>query len=334
LFNFAVFENDLKWPNWSGQRPGSFSQQATMAALLWLREHHIPVKGHTLVWASWRQSPDWLKELKGDKSALQQAILRHIRDVSAATGRFTSHWDVLNEPMSHLDIIELLGNEAVVERFRTARESLPGQKLVLNDFDLVGNGGIANRRAKVISLVNDLKASGAAPDVLACQAHFWSNCLTAPEQIWKIIDELHSQTGLPIAATEFDINFPNDRLQADYTRDFLTAWFAHPATDSFIMWGFWGGAHWFGERGAMFRRDWTPKPNLEAYENLVFKEWWTKANGTTDKDGRFKVRGFQGDYVLQISLPGYQTTVRRPRLGKEWLSLEVVLHRVQVASSN
>lgn len=324
LFNFAVFENDLKWPMWEESNP-NFSQAATLRALTWLREHRIPSKGHTLLWASWQHTPDWLKALKNDKPALQSAILRHIRDIAAATAPFTAAWDVLNEPMSHRDILELLGNEAVAEWFRTARESLPGQTLVLNDFDLVGNGGSPKRRASIIDLIHDLKTLGGAPDVLGCQSHFWSNRLTPPEKIWEILDEMHVATGLPLAATEFDINFPNDQVQADYTRDFLTAWFAHPATESFIMWGFWGGAHWFGERGAMFLRDWTPKPNLAAYEGLVFGEWWTKGEGTTNKEGIFSTRGFLGDYSLRIEAPGHRSTVRHPTIPQGGTTLEVVL---------
>lgn len=325
LFNYAVFENDLKWPMWDGSKP-NFSQSATFRALEWLREHNIPVKGHTLIWASWKQTPKWLKALDGDKAALQAAILRHIRDIATATGPFTSFWDVLNEPMSHRDILELLGHEAVAEWFRTAREFLPGQKLLLNDFDIVGNGGNPTRREGIIALVRDLKKYDGAPDILGFQSHFWSNRFTPPEKLWKILDEMHAATGLPLAATEFDINFPNDQVQADYTRDFLTAWFAHPATESFIMWGFWGGAHWFGERGAMFCKDWSPKPNLAAYTDLVFKEWWTKTDGATLSNGKWSVRGFKGDYQLRIEADGFQPTLRTSTISDQPASLEVVLH--------
>ncbi len=324
LFNFVVFENDLKWPAWGGINPNR-QQADTLRAMEWLRSHHILIKGHTLVWGSWKQTPGWLESLKNDKPALQAAILRHIRDISAATGAFTSFWDVLNEPMSHRDIIELLGHEAVADWFRVARESLPGQPLLLNEFDMVGNGGSQPRRERLIALVHDLQKLGGAPDIIGFQSHFWSNRLTPPETIWKILDEVHGATGLPIAATEFDLNFPNDRVQADYTRDFLTAWFAHPATDSFIMWGFWGGAHWFGERGAMFRRDWTPKPNLKAYTDLVLGEWWTTGEGITDKNGEWQARGFLGDYEMVVELDGRVTASRRPTIPKAGLQLEVVL---------
>lgn len=174
LFNYAVFENDLKWPNWEESRHQS-TQISTLAGLRWLQQHHIPTKGHTLVWGSWSMSPKWLRSLEGDPAALQQAILRHIRDVGTATAPFTVAWDVLNEPMSHRDIIELLGPEAVAEWFRTARTVLPGQTLLLNEFDMVGNGGSPQRRRDVVALVKELQKRGGAPDVLGFQSHFWSS---------------------------------------------------------------------------------------------------------------------------------------------------------------
>lgn len=65
--------------------------------------------------------------------------------------------------MSRRDILELPGHEAVAEWFSAARESLPGQKLTLNDFDLVGNGDNAKRREGIIALVRDLQNSEAPP---------------------------------------------------------------------------------------------------------------------------------------------------------------------------
>lgn len=332
LFNTVVLENDLKWPRWDESRPG-FTQATTMQALAWLQTQNMRIRGHTLVWASWKMSPAWLEALRNDAQALQAAILRHIEDVGAATAPFTAEWDVLNEPMSHRDLMDLLGIEAVAEWFRAARRALPAQRLVLNEFDLVGNGGNARRRQAIYQLVSELRARGAAPDAIGCQAHFWSDRLTPPEDIWRILDEIHTATGLPILATEFDMNFPNDRLQADYTRDFLTAWFAHPATEGFIMWGFWGGAHWFGERGAMFRTDWTPKPNLEAYESLVHGQWQTRAEGVSGPDGRAEFRGFLGDYELEIERPGFPPLPRRVTITKQPARLPVVLPEATTAAA-
>ncbi len=330
LFNHVVLENDLKWPQWTGADP-NFVPEVTLQALVWLRDHRLPVKGHTLIWASWRMTPPWLRDLEDDPAKLQAAILRHIRDAAAATRDYTHAWDVLNEPLSHREIIERLGPDAVAEWFHTARATLPGHLLLLNDYDLVGNGGNPARRRALYGLLDNLRAAGASPDALGLQSHFLSDRLTPPVGIWEILDEIHAETGLPLAATEFDINFPNDQVQADYTRDFLTAWFAHPATRSFTMWGFFGRSHWFGERGAMFRDDWSPKPNLAAYERLVLHEWWTRVTFATNSDGHASIRAFHGEHEVRVTAPGRFPVVRHVALPPGGLDFEIVLHPVGAA---
>ena len=107
--------------------------------------------------------------------------------------------------------------------------------------------------------------------------------------------------------TEFDFDCDDEQLQAQYTRDFLTAVFAHPAVDGFIMWGFWAGRHW-RPRAAMFARDWSIRPNGRAYKELVFNQWWTNADGRTDAGGTFTTRGFLGDYAVTVTHGALKTT--------------------------
>jgi GH35 family endo-1,4-beta-xylanase len=326
-FNAAVTENDLKWPQWaySNQTPGVYAQDWTLQALDWLHQRDFVVKGHTLVWGSWRFTPAWLRELEGNPEALQRAVLAHIRDIGDATAGLTQYWDVLNEPMSHRNIIELLGMKHVAEWFKTAREVLPGSRLVMNEFDLVGNGGSPKRRADFLAFYKELAELGAPIDVIGFQGHFWSERFTAPENVWKIIDEVHEASGLPLMISEFDMNIPNEQMQADYTRDFLTAWFAHPATEAFIMWGFWGGAHWMGDAGAMFRTDWSEKPNLTAYRNLVYRDWWTSESLTTDKDGAVTLRAFLGSHTI-VAKPQEGIEVQRTvELGNMGNTLHIVM---------
>ena len=126
--------------------------------------------------------------------------------------------------------------------------------------------------------------------------------------------------------SEFDTNFPNEQLQADYYRDFLTAWFAHPATEAFIMWGFWGGAHWMGDAGAMFRRDWSEKPNLAAYRDLVYKDWWTRASRQTNAEGLTTVRAFHGRHRVTVTPPdGGAPIIRVLDLPAEGRTVDIVM---------
>lgn len=326
-FNTVVIENDLKWPQWSRDKGrGVHHPNWTLEALDWFRDQDLTVKGHNLVWGSWRFTPEWLREQEGNPDALQTAILAHIRDVGHATSDRTAYWDVLNEPMSHRNLIELLGTESVAAWFREARRVMPGTRLVMNEFDLVGNGGSEKRLQNFLEFYGELKAEGAPLDLIGFQAHFWSDRFTAPERIWEIIDRTHAATGLPLMVSEFDSNVPNERLQAEYTRDFLTAWFAHPATEAFIMWGFWGGAHWMGDSGAMYRRDWSEKPNLAAYRDLVFGEWWTREEAVTDGAGQGTVRAFQGRHRVSLRIPGSDEVLFRDvSLPKEGRELHIVV---------
>jgi endo-1,4-beta-xylanase len=326
-FNTTVTENDLKWPQWSysNNSPGVYDQDWTLGALDWLHDRGFVTKGHTLVWGSWRFTPPWLRELEADPDAVQRAALAHIRDIGGATADRTQYWDVLNEPMSHRTVIDLLGLDRVAAWFQEARAVLPQARLVMNEFDLVGNGGNAARRAGFLAFYRELADRGAPIDVLGLQGHFWSERFTAPEQIWRIADELHRASGLPLMVSEFDTNVPNEQLQADYTRDFLTAWFAHPATEAFIMWGFWGDAHWMGDAGAMYRRDWTPKPNLAAYRGLVFGDWWTHETHATDSAGTTTVRAFHGRHRVTVTTTDGRTVTREIDLPRDGRRLTIIV---------
>ena len=60
----------------------------------------------------------------------------------------------------------------------------------------------------------------------------------------------------------------------------------------------------------MFRRDWSLKPNGEVYQDLVFKRWWTNADGKTAGPGTFTTRGFLGDYEIEIKSADKSKTIR------------------------
>ncbi|MCC5807869.1 MAG: endo-1,4-beta-xylanase [Opitutales bacterium] len=325
-FNTVVYENDLKWPQWSGaQGAGIRDQHWTVDSLEWLRDHRMYIKGHTLVWGSWRFTPDWLRELEERPEEVQAAVLSHIRDIGGATKDYVRWWDVVNEPMSHRNVIELLGMDQVAEWFKEARAVMPEVRLVINEFDIVGNGGSPRRREGFVEFCKDLIERGAPIDVIGFQGHFWSDRLTAPEDVWAIMDEVHGALNLPLMISEFDMNLPNEALQADYTRDFITAWFAHPATEAFIMWGFWGGAHWMGDSGSMIRRDWTEKPNFAAYRDLVYDEWWTDETLDTDASGKAALRAFHGRHEITVTYGDRRTFLRRIELPPEGGTLHVVV---------
>jgi hypothetical protein len=74
-----------------------------------------------------------------------------------------------------------------------------------------------------------------------------------------------------------------------------------------MTWGFWEGAHW-KPSAAMIRRDWSTKPNYDAWNDLIYRQWWTDTSGVTAGDGTFRTRAFLGDYDIEITIEGTTKT--------------------------
>jgi hypothetical protein len=122
-----------------------------------------------------------------------------------------------------------------------------------------------------------------------------------------------------IQVTEFDVNLADEDVQAQFTRDYMTIAFSHPKMNGFTLWGFWAGRHWLPD-GAMFRRDWSAKKNLEVWRDLIFREWWTDVEGITGEDGVFRTRGFLGNYEASAGGVSQTFTLERDAAGKVTLA--------------
>ena len=296
LFNKVVLENDLKWPQWETGR------ERALAGLAWLGERGIPVRGHNLVWPGWKWLPRDVEQLVSDPAALRARINSHIAEEAGAVRGKVAEWDVLNEPYNNRVLQNVLGDEAMAEWFRRAREADPNAVLYINDFNILSSGGndVAHQD-HYYKTIEFLERQGAPVQGIGMQGHFGRN-LTPPARVIEILDRF-AKLGKRIQVTEFDIDIDDEALQAAYTRDFMTAVFSHPSVDGFLMWGFWEGRHW-KPRGAMFRRDWSAKPNAEAYRKLVFEDWWTRAEGAAGAGGVYSTRGFLGSYEAEATAGG------------------------------
>ena len=58
--------------------------------------------------------------------------------------------------------------------------------------------------------------------------------------------------------------------------------------------------------GLLYRADWTLRPAGRAWYDLVFKDWWTpEQRSGVDAHGEFQMRGFQGDYMVEVRVGSY-----------------------------
>lgn len=293
-FNEVVIENALKWRNHNTGSPEEID-----AALAWLHERDIPVRGHTLIWPGWRNMPEAVRALENDHAALRAAVEHRVRSAAERYAGRVIDWDVINEPITNHDMMDIFGDEVMIDWFRIAREADPSAVLYINDFGiLTGGTRTTNHQTGFHKVIEELLAGGAPVQGVGVQGHFSAN-LTPPDRLMEILD-WYTELGLPIKVTEFDINIRDDaQLQSDYLRDFMTVLFSQPNVEGIIIWGFWEGRHWRPE-AALYAQDWTLRPHGQVWRDLVFDKWWTNQTMTSDDNGLATVRGFLGDYRITV----------------------------------
>jgi endo-1,4-beta-xylanase len=308
LFNKVVTENALKWPPFEGdpQNPYWGKHEADYM-LPWFGANGITmVRGHNVIWPGMSNLPDdvqtMLKASPVDAAALRTRINNHIHEVMTYTKGKVTEWDVLNEPVANKDVQAALGDAEMTAWFKQARQEDPNIKLYLNEYNLTEAGGYDLQHINAVyGIIQNILANGGPVDGIGLQSHFDTN-LTPPDRVLQVLDKF-AAFGKDLQVTEFDVSPGDEQVQADYTRDYLTICFSHPAIKGFLMWGFWEGAHW-RKAAAMIRQDWTTKPNYDVWNNLVYKQWWTDVTGTTAADGTFRTRGFLGDYAIEVTPSG------------------------------
>lgn len=305
-FNRATFENEMKWRK-TGEPQNS--PDKIERAVDWLLSQGFTIRGHCLLWPAARFLPDDVVELRDKPEELRRRILDHITQTAGAYRGRVSLWDVLNEPVNNLEpwVKTALGPNAMTEWFEAARAADPEARLYLNDYAMLSGGARDARRVDELeNILRTLKSSDAPVDGIGEQAHFDAT-LIAPEKMLKTLDRF-AAFGLPIEITEFDIASSDAQLRADYTRDFLIAAFSHPSIAGITIWGFWAGSHWKPE-AALWNRDWSIRPNGQAFIDLVRTQWWTDVTSTTDVSGEVQTRGFLGEYEITVKIGNQQRKV-------------------------
>jgi len=178
-----------------------------------------------------------------------------------------------------------------------------------------------DRREPYERVIRYLIDHAAPPDGIGFMGHFDQVSLTPPEEFLEVFDRF-ARLIPRLQITELDVDVGDDEiLQAEYMRDVMTAAFSHVACRGIVLWGFWENSHWKRD-AALYRRDWSPKPSGRMWEDLVFREWWTNAEGKSDRNGLYELRGFLGQYEVQVTL--------RDRSAKAGVSLPKEGTRVKI----
>ena len=327
LFTLGTPEHLLK------SEGGGFShpkrKQQALEQIEWLGQRGKAVYAHVLFWPMWHynslsktKDQERIAAFTQNPQSLRDWILSLAEEKLVACQGKVIAWDVINEMHWQREMLDVLNAggisdaDLVADLVRMARRIDPQARLIINEVGLFENntvGGKANQDY-YLKLLADLKGRGAMPDGFGFQSHFGS-IPSDLNHIYATFD-VFANLGLRLYITEFDIATDDEQLQADWTRDFYILAYSHPAVDAITMWGFWEERIWKGEK-ALFRKDWTPKPNALVFKQLL-SDWSTRLERiSTDATGTLKFRGFSGTYQVtgpQGQLLGtLQLTLQNPR---------------------
>ena len=202
-------------------------------------------KHHNLIWGS--QYPAWITSL--DSASLYQEIVNWIK---AAGQRYPNadFCDVVNEPI-HTPLPAIFktalgGNGAtgwdwVINAFQLARKYWsPSTKLLINEYSVIND---PNANAQYRQIINLLKARGLI-DGIGVQAHYFEvDGGTSPSVLKNNLDSL-TATGLPVYASEFDINQQNDATQNARYLEFFPIFWEDPGVYGVTLWGYTQNETW------------------------------------------------------------------------------------------
>ena len=311
LFNAAVFS-----PGWRVWEAKTLRPSVEELGDILLEQDKI-LKMHVLLYPRTDQVLDRFKGANIDPAQFQREHLDYVRDVMGSYKGKIKFWDVVNEPNSAVlgkNLYKPAGKyyDFLADLYKTARQTDPQAQLYLNETGTEGiKSGVPTRRY-LKTLIDEIRARGGEVDGVGFQFHVGSN-MTPPVEALQTLDEVANKWNVKVAVTEFDTNVPGPQTpavkeyQADVLRDMLYVTFSHPSASHFTMWDFWDGRHWL-DNAPLFEEDWTPKPALAVWKNLLFKEWWTNAQGKAGANGEYRARGFYGDYKVTATANGKTAT--------------------------
>ena len=242
-WNQITPENEGKWGSVQPSQ-GTFNWKGLDAIYKYANDNNIIFKEHCFVWGA--QQPGWVDEKNGET-----AVRTWIKSFCERYPK-TKFIDVVNEPPPHttpkykngIGGDGSSGYDWIVNAFKWSREFCPDAILILNDYNTIEYAG---DNKNIIDITKRIKAAGAPVDAVGVQAHATANL--SADTLKKYIDNIATQTGLPIYVTEFDLPIANDAQQKAKLQEHFTMFWNHPNIKGITFWGYVVGATWVSNSG-------------------------------------------------------------------------------------
>jgi endo-1,4-beta-xylanase len=246
-WNQITPENEGKWGSVEPTQ-GSFNWGPLDAIHNYAQSNNIIFKEHNFVWGN--QQPSWVAGLSA--GAAQSAVQTWMQMLCSRYPN-VALIDVVNEPAHNSPpYANLIGGSGssgydwIVNAFNWARSACPNAILIMNDYNTIE---YQSDHDKFISIVKAIKSAGAPIDAVGAQGHAAYNFPASTVQ--GFIDDLASQTGLPVYITEYDINVADDTQQSQIMQSQFTMFWNDANVKGITLWGYIVGATWEQNTGLM-----------------------------------------------------------------------------------
>jgi endo-1,4-beta-xylanase len=261
-WNQITPENEGKWGSVQPSQ-GNFNWNSLDAIYKYTNDNNIVFKEHCFVWGS--QQPGWVNTSNGETAirAWMQAFCQRYPK--------TKIIDVVNEPPPHTtpSYKNGIGGDGtsgwdwIANSFKWAREACPNATLVLNDYNTIEQSGDNNH---IIDIVTKIKKAGAPIDAVGAQAHGTANM--SADTLKKYIDNIATQTSLPVFITEFDLSIADDSKQKAKMEEHFTMFWNDSNVKGVTVWGYVVGATWVPNSG-LIQSDGTFRPAMTWLMNFL-----------------------------------------------------------------
>jgi endo-1,4-beta-xylanase len=329
-FSGLVCENEMKWYDNEAER-GREEYAHADALLAFAEQNDLVMRGHNLFWEKEKYAMPWLKAL--DPKALRAAVERRI---TATVPRYRGRvicWDVNNEVLDGSFFRSRLGADVFPWMFQEAARLDPRARLFVNEYAILGN---PEKTERLLALVRDLQAKGAAVGGIGIQSHdtdrltddpaapppggdraeWMMNTPLTPAMFVGTLDHLYAETKLPIHLTEISARNPDAEKRGRELEMLFRLGFSHEAVQAILLWGFGAKTHWMGPDAALMNADNTLNAAGTRISHLLREEWTTRGSSDKMSGGRVAFRGFYGKYTLTITLADGRIIEREVSLTK------------------
>ena len=264
--------------------------------LTWCKSNDMTVRGHVLIWPGFARLPEGYDLYKKDPKAFRKDLTDHIKEFTSMYPDAFSEWDVMNEPYTEHEFMDLLGKDVTLDWFKAAHNTK--YLSYINDYGILSDNN-SEHREDYHQWIDYIVKNNAPLDGIGFQGHFKSP--VPPEEILTRIDS-YAKYGKKMQITEFDFDYPDPKLQAKFFEDFLTLIYSHPRMSAHINWIFL--ADDFRPTAALYDRNFKPTPMGKVWEKLLTETWNTNKTLTTDKQGTINVQGYKGLYKVTVTHNG------------------------------